>query len=198
MKEENNSKKKYVLFGIVIFLWLLLIGALSYAYFSVLFDNDEKTNAEVVSGLLSVDFTTGQYINNTSMWPINADSVLTEGEKSTFTVARSASNTVDNVYYNIYLEDIAITNNYKSADIKWRLYDVTSPTTNTTPISQGTFENIGSSTSLQLNSARISLPKNVTHEYSLFIWINNSTTNNQISLLNGSLEGKIKVIAVTE
>ena len=46
MKAKKDSKMKYFRFGILVFLWLLLIGALSYAYFSVLFDNSEKTTAD--------------------------------------------------------------------------------------------------------------------------------------------------------
>lgn len=198
MKENNDSKKKYVLFGTIIFLWLLLIGALSYAYFSVVFDNNEKTTADVVTGLLSVDFETGEYINNSSMWPIDETDVISNGDRSAFSVKRSTTNTVDNVYYNISLEDIVITNNYKSADIKWKLYNTSTPTSSSVPISSGTFENLGSNTSVQLNQQRISLPNNVTHNYSLYIWINNSTTDNQLDLLNGSIEGKIKITAVTE
>ena len=196
MKEEK--KGNYFKFGVFIFLWLLLIGALSYAYFSVLFDNTDKTTADVVSGLLAVDFETGEYINNTSLWPISDNDVLTDGEKSVFSVKRSSTNTVDNVYYNISLSDIVLTNNYKSEYIKWRLYDTSEPTSSTVPISYGTFENIGSSTSLQFNSARISLPNNVTHNYSLYIWISNNENENQTQLLNGSLEGKITITAVTE
>ena len=111
------------------------------------------------------------------MWPINDEDVFTDGEKSLFSVTRSANNTVDNVYYNITLEDITITDNYsESSDIKWKLYNTSNPTSSDTPISSGTFSGITTSSTIQLNSQRISLPKNVTHNYSLFIWISNSTT----------------------
>ncbi len=196
---NNDSKKKsYFRFGVLIFLWLLLIGSLSYAYFSVVFDNDDKTSTEVVTGLLSVDFTTGEYINNNDMWPINDSEIFSNSDKSVFSVKRSSTNTTDNVYYNIYLDDIVITDNYKSEYIKWKLYDSASPNSSSVAISEGNFENIGSNTSIQLNRERISLPKNVTHNYTLYIWISNSTTDNQTQLLEGSIEGKVKVIAVTE
>ena len=198
MKEKNNSNKKYVYFGIIIFLWLLLIGALSFAYFSVVFDNDEKTGAEVVTGLLSVDFVTGQYIDNSSMWPINDSDVIAQGDKSVFSVSRSETNTVENVYYNISLGDLDISENYKSADIKWKLYDTATPTAESTPISSGSFLGLGNDTSIQLNQTMIELDENVTDTYSLFIWISNSESENQLGLLDGHIEGKIVITAVTQ
>ena len=132
------------------------------------------------------------------MWPINDEDIFTSGDISEFSVTRSANNTTDNVYYNIYLDDIIVSSNYKSSYIKWKLYDVENPTELSTPISQGNFLNIGNDTSLQLNNSKISLPKNVTHYYTLYLWISNSTSANQLELLEGSIEGKIKIVAVTE
>jgi hypothetical protein len=197
MKEKNSSSKKYVYFGIIVFLWLMLIGTLSFAYFSIVFDNDDKTGADIITGKLSVDFVTGEYINNSSMWPINDSDVLSGGDKSVFSVTRSSDNTVDNVYYIISLGDIVITENYKSADIKWSLYDTASPTSETAPISSGSFADLNTD-SIQLTQTKISLPKNVTHTYSLFIWISNSEENNQTQLLNGQISGTINITAVTE
>lgn len=198
MKHEINNKPNKFHIAIFISLWLLLIGGLSYAYFSVAFNNDEKTTTQVVSGQLAIDFETDEYIDNDSMWPIDDDNIFTNGDKSTFSIKRSQTNTVNNVYYDIWLDEIVISDNYKSADIKWKLFDEAEPTASSTPVSWGSFANIGNRTSLQLTSQKISLPEGVTHNYSLYIWINNSNVNNYEELQGGSIEGKIKVEAVTE
>lgn len=198
MERKETKRSSYLKFGLIVFLWLLVIFGLSYAYFAVVFDNDDETTVTAETGKLAVDFITGEYIDNDSMWPTNDEDIFSGNDVSEFTVARSSDNTVSNVYYNIYLEDINITSNYKSAYVKWKLYNVENPTSSSTPIGEGTFQNIGNNTSLQLNQNRITLPDNVTHHYTLYIWISNDANNLQNDLLNGSLEAKVAIIAVTE
>ena len=195
--EDNKTKKNYFSMGLLVFLWLLLVGGLSFAFFSIVFHDDDKTSTEVVSGLLSVQFTTDEYIDNIDMLPINDDEIFENNDVSVFSIQRASNNTTDDVYYNIYLEDIEITDNYKSQYIKWRLYNETNPGSSSIPISEGNFSGIGNNTTMQLNNQKISLPKNVTHNYTLYVWISNYPVN-QSELLEGSLSAKIKIDAITE
>lgn len=194
--EQKNSNVRFIGF---LFLWFLLIGSLSYAYFSISFSkNKDDIKANVVSGKLAVDFETSQYIDNESLWPQNDSEVIGITDKTTFTVQRGDDSTVDNVYYVINLSDIEISDNYKSQYVKWALFDEEEPTSSSTPINQGNFSTLGNNTSLQLTMQRVTLPDNVTHTYSLYIWISNSVDQNQLELLNGYVRGRVEVIAVTE
>ena len=196
VKEKDNSNKLFIGF---LFLWFLLIGSITYAFFTLSYSkNKDDVKASVVAGKLDVDFETSQYIDNESVWPTNDSEVLTSIDPTIFTITRSNDNTVDDVYYVINLSDIEISSNYKSAYLKWALYDTDEPTSSSTPISEGNFANIGSSTSLQLTMQRVTLPENATHTYSLYIWISNSTTQNQLELLEGYIRCRIQVVAVTE
>ena len=199
MEKETKKSNNLVINALFIFIWLFLIAGLSYAYFSISFEkNKENTKANVVAGKLDVDFETSEYISNSSVWLINDTDIFTDADKSVFTVKRSEASTVDDVYYNIYIDELEITENLKHADVKWRLYNVINPTSETEAVAEGNFENIKDITSIQLNQARIHLSKEETHTYSLYMWFSNKENENQIELLNGTLKCKIKLLAVTE
>ncbi len=195
MKEDNNKNNKYVRYGVLIFLWLLLIGGLSYAYFTMNINNDDKTSTKVTTGRLDINFTEGEYINNESMWPINDEDVFSSGDKSNFSVGWSNNNTVEKVYYNIYLDNIIISDNFKSDYIKWILLRDNDPQN---VIGTGSFVNASNDSLIQLNTYPIRLFENEIHDYSLYLWISDSGQNNQNSLLEGSLSARVRIDAVTQ
>ena len=199
MAKETKKRNHLFLNAILIFLWLFLVGGLSYAYFSISFEkNKENTKATVIAGKLDVDFETSEYISNKNTWLINDEEIFTKSDKTVFTVKRSEQSTVEDIYYNIYIDELNITDNLKHADVKWRLYDVENPTSETKVVAEGNFENIGDITNIQLNQARIYLPEEDTHTYTLYMWFSNDKSENQLELLNGNLSCKIKLLAITE
>lgn len=199
MGMKTKKRNNLVINAILIFIWLFLISSLSYAYFSMNFEkNKENTKANVIAGKLDVVFETSEYISNSDVWLVNDADIFTDADKSVFTVKRSESSTVEDVYYNIYIDELEITENLKDEDVKWRLYNVENPTSETLSIAEGNFNNIGNITNIQLNQARIYLPKNTTHTYTLYMWFSNDENVNQLELLNGNLNCRIKLLAITE
>ena len=199
MKKKTKKRNHLVLNAFLIFLWLFLIGGLSYAYFSISFEkNKENTKAKVIAGKLDVDFETSEYISNKNTWLINDEEIFTKSDKTVFTVTRSEQSTVKDIYYNVYIDELNITDNLKHADVKWRLYDVENPTSETIYVAEGNFDNIGNITNIQLNQARIYLPEEETHTYTLYMWFSNDKNENQLELLNGNLSCRIKLLAITE
>lgn len=196
---KHKSKNNLVFNAILIFLWLFLVGGLSYAYFSVNFEkNKENTKANVIAGKLDVDFETSEYINNNNLWLVNDEEIFTKSDKTVFTVKRSEQATVEDIYYNIYIDELNISDNLKHSDVKWRLYNIANPTAETDVIAEGNFENIEDITNIQLNQARIYLPEEEIHTYTLYMWFSNDENENQLELLNGTLSCKIKLLAITE
>ncbi|MBQ4583599.1 MAG: hypothetical protein IJA94_01740 [Bacilli bacterium] len=199
MEKKNKKTNHLVLNALLIFLWLFLVGGLSYAYFSISFEkNKENTKAKAIAGKLDVDFETSEYISNKNTWLINDEEIFTKSDKTLFTVKRSEQSTVDDIYYNIYIDELNITDNLKHADVKWRLYNEENPTIETQVMAEGNFNEIGDITNIQLNRARIYLPKEETHTYTLYMWFSNDENENQLDLLNGTLSCKIKLLAITE
>ena len=199
MKSDANQNENWVKNFILIFLWLLLVSGLSYAYFSIVFEkNKENTKAIVNAGKLDINFETSEYISNNNAWLVNDTDIFTSADKVIFTVSRNENSTVDKIFYNIYIDDLVISDNLKNADVKWRLYRELNPTESSSYIAEGNFELIGNETTIQLNQAKIFLPENEIHEYTLYMWFSNDNDENQLNLLNGAISCRIKILAVSE
>ena len=93
--------------------------------------------------------------------------------------------------YNIFITELNISDNLKSSYLKWSLYN------GDTSVASGTFENIGTKTTLNLKE-NITINKGSTDSYVLYIWLSNDPVNNQTQLLNGSFSGKVGFRGVTK
>lgn len=194
---KSKSEAKFIIYAIFLIVILIIFAiSLTYAYFSRnVTKNGDDPQTDFSTGVLDVDFLTSQYISNSDAVLIYDDEAYELGDKSTFSVTRSNLNTVEQVYYTVSLVDIDITDNLKSEYLKWRLYDTTEITATTEALSEGDFLDIEDN-KIELHNTKIALAKNVTHNFTLLIWLSNDDAVNQNNLLEGTIKAKIEVTAV--
>ncbi len=196
---KAKEEKKEIVISIIFVLALLLIGiSATYAFFSRRIESSkEKTQSNVISGVLDIDFITNKYIHNTQTFLVKDDEIFEKADKSVFTIKRSSESTVDNIKYNLYLDIIVLSEELKSEYVKWALYDTSTPDNNSIAISNGNFKDIGDLTKIQLNQTQIYLPKEDSHDYTLFVWLSYSDTVLQNEFLQKELEVKVSAEAIT-
>lgn len=201
---DEKRKTSNLIFSIVFVCFLLLIGiSATYAFFSRRVEsNGEETKANVITGVLDIDFETSEYIQNSKTNLVKDEEIFTEADKTIFTVKRAETSTVDHVNYNLYLDILSISENFKSEYLKWALYDTASPTSESTPIASGDFKKLGDSTRMKLTPKEVDLPKTDIHNYTLYIWLSYSDTELQNELLSNELttskiSAKVTTWAVT-
>lgn len=210
-----KSNKSLVIGAIVITLSIIIIGISgSYAYFvnSVQEKNSENKGVTVSSGDLNMSFTTSAYIDTDSASLIDDGEITTKADSTSFSVGLPSDASATSALYDLYLTDITMTNNFKSADVKWALYKDGSS------VATGNFSSVeltnsdgtlcaaftSGSTPVSCTGAKINLQQNInitkgkTDNYSLYIWLSNATDRNQLDLLEGSLKAKVAFRAITE
>ncbi len=131
-----------------------------------------------------------------------------------FTIAFGADSTVNKAKYSIYLTDLEMTENFKSKYLKWALYKVNGTgDTNNTLVKFGDFSSVlkvdtasqeDSKTKVKMQDVVILASQDISKgtgsssdKYRLYLWLENSKTENQISLLEGQLSVKVGFRAVT-
>lgn len=193
--EKDNTKKRIILSSLIIVVSIVIIGlSLSYAYFVNTIRETNATNqgANLTSGELTMNFTTDRLINANSASLINDADVVTEGDYTQFSVSLPSNADAASATYSLYLTELTITDNLKSAYVKWALYD----SKGTSVITSGNFVNATTGENLTLQN-NITINRGETDSYRLYIWLSNDPDNNQISLLNGSLSAKVGFRATT-
>ncbi len=228
--EENidtsrTAKINNILAALIITISFIVIGISgSYAYFlnEVVDENKgDSKNVTVSSGELKMTFATEQekYIKVTDAMLINDDELLTEGEDNytEFTISLPGDAKVDSAFYEIFLTDIEMTDNFKNDRVKWALYKVTDgdsiketkqkegnfksvnlSETNGTTISDGKKATNSLTIEGPLPDNGITISKGATDKYRLYIWLSNDPNNNQSGLLNGKLSAKVGFRAITK
>lgn len=192
----HNNNRLLVWSIILVMLLIIIAVSITYAFFSRnVTQTGDDTETKITAGKLDVDFVTTQYITNTDAKLINDTDAYSLADRTAFSVTRSAENTVEKVYYTLKLTDIDITENLKSEYLKWQLYDTDVVSASTKPLSSGDFTTITDNT-LDLYTSKISLAKEVTHNFVLLVWLSNDENKNQTELLKGSLNAKVEVTAV--
>lgn len=201
---DEKRKTSNLVFSIVFVCFLLLISiSATYAFFSRRVEsNGEESNANVITGVLDIDFETSEYIQNSKTYLVKDEEIFNEADKTVFTVKRAETSTVDNISYNLYLDILKISENFKSEYLKWALYDNESPTSESIPLANGDFKELGTSTRIQLTPKEVNLPKSDIHSYTLYIWLSYSDTELQNELLSNELttsriSAKVTTWAVT-
>lgn len=192
--KEKNSTKAYVLGALIITVSLVIIGvSMSYAYFVNRVEeiNPENKDVLITSGDLVMSFASSRTINATAVGLINDADITAKAEHTDFSVTLPSDAKANSAVYRIYLTDLNISNNLKSADLKWSLYN------GGTSIANGDFASIGTNTTLSLKE-NITINKGNTDAYVLYIWLSNDPDNNQTSLLNGSFSGKVGFTGATK
>lgn len=192
--KNQSSNKIYILGALIITVSLIIIGvSMSYAYFvnSVQEVNPDNKEVRISSGELVMNFASTRTINATAVGLINDSEITTTAEHTDFSVTLPSDAKVDSALYNIFITELNISDNLKSSYLKWSLYN------GDTSVASGTFENIGTKTTLNLKE-NITINKGSTDSYVLYIWLSNDPNNNQTQLLNGSFSGKVGFRGVTK
>ena len=186
--KNQSSTKIYILGALIITVSLIIIGvSMSYAYFvnSVQEVNPDNKEVRISSGELVMNFAA------TAVGLINDSEITTTAEHTDFSVTLPSDAKVNSALYNIFITELNISDNLKSPYLKWSLYN------GGTSVASGTFENIGTKTTLNLKE-NITINKGSTDSYVLYIWLSNDPNNNQTQLLNGSFSGKVGFRGVTK
>lgn len=200
---KSGLKNAYLLGALVITFSLVIIGvSLSYAYFvnTVQEVNPGNKGVSITSGALTMNFATTRSINATAAGLVKEADVLASAEYTAFSVTLPSDGKVQNAQYNLFLTDTKMTNNFKSADLRWALYN------GSTKVNEGNFSgvtlsnpvnNVYSAADIPLLN-NVSISKGTTTSYKLYVWLNYDATAQQNSLLQGSLSTKVGFRAVSK
>ena len=207
-KKKNNSKKvvakkneklidkKSVTLYVLVALFLVSISfGVSYAYFTAsVTGNDTAKQTKVTAGTLGVSFDVTDKITNNNIMLIKDADRATKAESLTFSVANNGNLAGQ---YLIYLTDLSISNNLKSADFKWELIKngTTTYSGNFTTATNGVLFPLTSVTEAgSLTPANQQIAVGSTDNYVLRVWLS-ETQEDQTSLLGGTFSGKVKMIS---
>ncbi len=195
MELADNTKKRIILGSLIIVMSIIIIGmSISYAYYvnTVNEVNPTSQGTTFTSGELTMNITTSQNISADAASLIDDADVLTEADYTAFSIVMPSSSDADTATYQLYLTELTITDNFKSADVKWALYNADA----TSQIASGNFLNATTGTNFPLVD-NITITNGETTAYRLYIWLSNDPIENQTDLLNGSLSAKVGFTATT-
>ena len=178
MVEAKIDTDKKIFFIAILALLVFGIGR-AYAYFSAQANTEQQT---VTTGTLKVDIQNNGVIRAENISPISTSKMFEDATKLNFTIDNTG--TID-LNARIILNITNITEELKSYDFKWALYNEQNK------INEGTFLDVGSELEIA-NAIPILATKSQT--YDLYIWIE-ETGFPQNELQNGTLEAKIAVNA---
>ena len=194
----NISKKHIVLYFSLAMLLVSLAFSVSYAYFTMTITGNENVQeTRVVTGILDIDFNITDKITNSNIMLIDDSDREERAEAITFSVSNNGTGNVSGAYL-IYLNDLTISDNLKSADFKWELVKnnvtlfegdfLTASTGNAFPITSMT------SASGVVSPLVQTIAVNNTDNFVLRVWLS-STDDDQTGLLGGTFSAKVKMIA---
>lgn len=204
MKKEH-SKKVYIGICIVFVVALVTLAtSISFAYYKANVKEENKTQTTVKTGTFDIEtsLSTTSAIHANDMNLINPEEIETQAKSIRFT-AKSKSNTSNPGKFNIYLKDIAISNNLIHNDFKWQLLmdneviasgdfadlivNGKSSTTKTNTDSVKYFDTYYLKTATNFNGFNQS-------NLEVRVYLLNSSEN-QNSLMNGTFSGKVAIEA---
>lgn len=190
----ENKEKKSIYYRLLIAgaIMIPVIIGISYAYFlavvKITNNNPTVINGNVVSEILfSMETENDGYINATNLIPLTEDQIEDYAEVGNFKVI--SGNNQNNIYYEISLTDISITNNLKSSSFKWQL--VCTSCSDETKNATGDFSSVSGSEMVLKSNVLIS--PNSFDEYELLLWIQEDGSD-QTSLMSQSFSAKVKAV----
>ncbi len=208
MTTKKEIKRHIIKIGILLVSVVLLGTSLSYAYFTANISGRVEIEETTAARLdITSDLPESTTINNSQLQLIDQAEKETKSEKVEFSVTNANTSTVNGQYF-IYLTDIKLTKNLYSKYFKWEL--AKKEDNGETILSNGTFvdaersdepaadENNNVKTTAEeilLNSTGIRIPINHSDNLVFRIWVENDTEVNQISLTNGSFQGRLRLEA---
>lgn len=177
MVEAKIDPEKKLLF---LSFFLILISTIygTYAYFSAISNSDTQT---VTTGTMELVFTdNSEIINAKNIAPIVENDIFTKATKKSFSIENTGD--IDGTM-TISLTYINITENLKSKDFKWTLYE------NGIKIAEDSFDKLGTNNSFNMITD-LNINSNEIKSYDLYIWIN-ETGVPQDELQGGKLSATI-------
>lgn len=209
MDEKKGNKRQVIKVCILIGALMVLAFSGTYAYFTTTFiGSPSATTAK--SGVFKVESSLEKtsVIRNKRMVLIYVNDTQDQrdelADKLTFTVTSTSESTVDGTF-NLYLKDIKLSKNLYSEYLKWELLK------GTEIVSSGDFSDVTrigmeeaneeknvvtNVEEFQLNTTRLSLPKNTTQTYTFRMYLLDDPNKNQIELTEGSFNGRLYLEAV--
>lgn len=200
-----KSMKAHVLGSLIIVMSIIIIGlSASYAFYINEIEevNSDKQGVSVTSGELTMNFATTQTISAPSAGLIEDNNVLSSPDYTSFSVSLPSDAKVNGATYNLYLTDTQMTNNFKSAYLKWALYSDSNFL-----VEQGDFsgvtltdedgDGVYDASDITLLSSK-DITKGNTDTYKLYVWLSYDADTLQNDLLNGTLSTKVGFRAVSK
>lgn len=197
---KDNTTKRIVLSSLIIVVAVVIIGlSIAYAYYVNSVQNGGGNNSTTISsGALEMSIVTNQYINVNSATLINDTDVINSGAYTQFSILID-DNSVEEAKYTINLTILGISTNFsESSYVKWALYQCDNSDCGSftgAAIANGDF--YGKSTGVMPLAENITINDEETHYYRLYIWLSNDPDNNQVGLLEGTLEAQVGFSATT-
>ena len=198
MNESVNklAKRNIVLYLSITVILISLTFKISYAFFTaIITGNETAATNNVITGNLNIDFATSSYINNNKLFLIKDSERASKADSTVFTINNNnATGDVDGSY-ELYLTDLSISNNLKSADFKWELL------INNEVKGSGNFLNATSGTDMKITSSVNNISYGQVDNCVFRIWLS-ETSSDQSSLIGtdtnnrNSFSAKIKLEAM--
>jgi len=189
---KNDKVTYYTLKGsLIAILVIIMLLLMAYAYYTVVVTG-VGTATKATTSNLAITFTDSANVSVNNMRPIYDSMKATDSYEKTFSIANlSSNNSRVGSEYKIYLNLTSIDNSLKSNYMKWELLlgsDV---------IYSGNLSSFETGNNL-LTTDEVSLPLQSTHNLKFRLWLSYDENVDQMSLLDNSLAGKLKVVANEE
>ena len=182
MENNKKSKKKIFIIAGIIFVFLIAVVGVTYAYFS----NSEKTDVQKTKfGTFSIAYLkdSENTINLTNAIPIREDEIFEKASKIEFSVTNDGDY---DAILRLDLVNINMSANLGTNDMYWALYQ------DNTLLNKGNF---GCETELVNEKQTIlkedDLGKGLTNTYQLYVYVLENDKN-QSSMMNGTLTTNIQ------
>lgn len=183
----KNKNKLLVLFAVIII--ISVVSGVSYAYFTAVVKGEGNLNKLTLANF-DITFTETQNINVTAGMPIYDEQRATDSYKSKFTVL---SNDVDGCL-TTKIRVISIQNKFTTdKSLKWELYNVT----DNVSLGMGSFEGVSNSEDIIL-ATRVDIPKSVTKEFEVRVWLSYIPDVDQGSLITNNSGNALEAKMVFE
>ncbi len=178
----ENQKKTLIISIIGIVAFVIAIAGISYAFFSytVTTKGKDETNTVVRSANLSAKFTDGPTLDIKNLVP--GDTI-----SKTFSVENTGEGTLK---FKVVINEVV--NNFKSNDIKLKLYEGKGVTKSEMPIKELSYP-----TETAAISDELEITAKATKDYTLDI-IYENTANDQSPDMKSSIGGKLYIEEVTK
>ena len=207
--QNGNWRKKDTRITVAIIVGIVLLGVGgSYAVYNANITGQRNLNQTTAATLNVTSSLTGSNttINTDDLGLIEASEYETKGETLTFTVTNQNTSTIP-AKYTINITDMSLSKNLFSQYFKWAIkvngtLVATGDFADASKVQEGyTLQNgdtplTGLTKPLLTSSQARSLAIGATDTIILYVWLENSSSVDQLYLTNGTFSGKLSVDAV--